>query len=99
MRDATFIQFVEDYNEFKRVMSRHLSLTDYRDFETNMYMKAIYSILIKIPLFRIFFQHQMLKVAKRNFAEQKNREEQQKAIIEKIKAEKKTKEFGDKIAV
>lgn len=92
MRDGTFFEFIKDYNNFKQVMDRHLVLTDFRDYETNMYMKALYSMLIKIPLFKIFFNHHLSKIAKKKREADKKRAEQIKVLKEK-------KEFAEKMKI
>jgi len=99
MRDGTFFKFIEDYNEFKRLMSAHISLTDYRDFETYMYVRAIYNLLKKIPLFKIFFNHQMHKMGKKRHEEMKAREKIMKLQQKEIIKQKESREFANKIKI
>jgi len=90
MRDATFARFIDDYNEFKRMFNQHLVMTDYRDFETSMYVKAIYRVLTKIPLLKIFIAHELKNIMKRERARREMMEAQ-------IKAEKKSRELKNKL--
>ena len=99
MRDATFFEFIKDYNEFKKVMSSHLGMTDFRDYETYMYTRSLYNLLIKIPLFKIFFNHQLAKMGKKNREKMAKAAAIQRARMEELKAQEKASEFKEKIAI
>lgn len=97
MRDGTFFHFIKDYNKFKQAMDEHLVATDFRDFETWMYMRAMYSLLIKIPLFKIFFVHQLSKIAKKRNEERRQRKMIEKQHQQDAEQKQKSKEFAGKI--